>query len=633
MKASRLFYFSLSTLIVGATCSCIDNKYDLEKNSLNKNMSIFNNGISLPVGSVQEITLSQFIDTEEENSIIKEDLSGYYLSKSGDTEEINIDIEDTDVTNDGSSLEETFKKVNIFKKIFSNPLFTANTVMLPINEHKDSYDSQSYELLKNTIGENTEKFILDLSDDEGDEVVEKFTIKIDDVPEEINTIYSVEFEEFPIYLNLETKNIDNITDKLVLEDNFKIEIPNVIILGKNNHLNITEEDGKSFINLGQEVVTEYPNRLTINAKGIDLGENGIDAITDPVTGKRTIEYEDAFKFHGNAFINKIYKSNETSGDYIKIPMVLRTEEITATAKKVKGKFNIDPTNESVGIDKDELPDFLSEDNIIIDATHASIEFVASIENEKLPTDFPIKVEIETVKNDIITNNLKAKFWIEADKFSFNKTENKYYYKYIISDNEEEKNGYENVVIEDLNKLLYEIPDSVRVNAEIDSEEKLDIDIVKKTDINIDFAFNVPLEFGKELNISYTDTIDGIHGSLGGIKTTGVKLAGKLEYKIPVNMQLSASAIDTDGNLLEGVNITITPEDKIKNGTNDFSIVITSEDKELIAEKLDGIALKITLTNEDYDENNSSPIKPTDSIYLKDLKISVLGGIEIDADDF
>lgn len=631
MKASKLFYFSFSALIVGATYSCIDNKYDLEKNSLNKNMSIFNNGISLPVGSVQEITLSQFIETEEENSIIKESSSGYYLSKSGDTEEINIDIEDTDVTNDGSSIEETFKKDNIFKALFSNPYFTANTVMLPINEHKDSYDSQSYELLKNTIGENTEKFILELSKDEGDEIVEKFTLKIDDVPEEINTIYSVEFEEFPIYLNLETKNIDNVTDKLVLEDDFKIEIPNVIILGNNNHLKITEENGKSFINLGQEVITEHPNRLTINVKGIDLGENGIDAIADPVTGKRTIEYEDAFKFQGKAFINKIFKSTETSGDYIKIPMVLRTEGITATAKKVKGKFNIEPTNESVGIDKDELPDFLSEDNIIIDATHAAIEFIASIENEKLPTDLPVKIQIETVSDDITTNTLKAKFWIKADKFT--PEENKFLYKYIISDKKEEKNGYESVVIEDLNKLLYEIPDSIRLNAEIDSEEKLDIEIVNKTNINIDFAFSVPLEFGKDLNISYTDTIDGIHGSLGGIKTTGVKLAGKLEYNIPVNMQLSASAIDTDGNLLEGVNIAITPEDKINNGTHDLSIVITSEDKELIAEKLDGIALKITLTNEDYDENSSDQIKPTDSIYLKDLKISVLGGIEIDADDF
>lgn len=631
MKTSKLFYFSFSTLIVGATCSCIDNKYDLEENSLNKNMSIFNNGISLPVGSVQEITLSQFIDTEKENDIIKEDQSGYYLSKNGDTEEINIDIEDTDVTNEGSSLEEIFKKENIFKNIFANPLFTANTIRLPINEHKDSYDTQSYELLKNTIGENYEKFILELSKDEGDEVVEKFKIKIDDVPEEINTIYRVDFEEFPIYLNLETKNIDNITDKLVLENSFKIEIPNIIILGNNSHLNITEEGGRYFINLGNEVITEYPNRLTVNVKGIDLGENGVDAQTDPTTGKRTIEYEDAFKFHGEAFVNTIYKSTETSEDYIRVPMVLRTEEITATAKKVKGKFNIDPTNESVGIDKDELPDFLSEDNIVIDATHAAIEFVASIENEKLPTDFPVKIQIETVNDDITTNNLKAKFWIEADKFS--KIGNKYYYKYIISDNGKGKEGFESVIIDDLNKLLYEIPDSIRLNAGIDSEEILEVDIVNTTDINIDFALNVPLEFGKDLNISYTDTIDGIHGSLGGIKTNGVKLAGKLEYKIPVNMQLTASAIDTDGNTLDGVSITITPEDKIKNGTHDFSIVITSENNELIAEKLDAIALKITLTNEDYDENNSSQIKPTDSIYLKDLKISVLGGIEIDAEDF
>lgn len=631
MKTSKFYCFLLSAFAIVTTGSCIDSKYDLKENSLNKNMSIFNNGISLPVGSVQEISLSQFIDTEGDN-IIKEDQSGYYLSDKGEADAINLNIDDTNVNNSGSSLEEVFKQENPFLDIFSNSLFTIDAIKLPISNYKDEYAPLIYDIIKEAIGEDYDKFELELSDDEEDKVEEKFSVKIDDVPEEITTIYNIEFEEFPIDINLTGNNLTKLTDKLILNENFLIEIPDAMVLGDNNYLNIKEENGKRYIDLSNMQITENSTTITVYVKGVNFGTEGIDAEYDPSTGNRVIEYEDSFKFHGGAYITTIYKSEETIKDFIKIPMELRTDEISATAKRVKGKFNIEQSEEFVKIEKDDLPDFLSGNNVVIDATHTSIELVISSKGSKLPTDLPLTARISSVAEDIEREPIETTITIEADNFSRDENDF-YYYKYIISDNGQQKDGYQTITIDGLNNLLYDIPDSIKFNAKVDSNTILDLEIKNDTDINVEFTYNVPLEFGKDLNVSYTDTIDGIHGSLGGIKTNGVKLAGKLEYNIPVNMQLSASAVDTEGNALDGVKIIITPEDKIKSGTHDLSIVITSDDNELIAEKLDGIALKITLTNEDYDENSSDQIKPTDSIYLNDLKISVLGGIEIDADDF
>lgn len=636
MKTSKIFYFLISAITIGTTGSCIDTKYDLKDQSLNKNMSIFNNGVSLPVGSVQEINLSQFIDTEGDN-IIKEGESGYYLSEDGDADAINIDIDNTEINNNGSSLEEVFKQENPFAQIFSNDYFTFDRIKLPISKYKDEFGPVIYELVKDalegTVGENGDRFELELSDEEGDRIEEKFSIKIDDVPEEIINIYNIKFEEFPIIIKLTAPNINSLTDQLVLNKDFKIEIPSNIILSEDNELHIIEnsETGQKFIDLSGTIINTESTVLEVKISGVDFGNEGVEITVDPETGKRVIKYEDSFKFHGGAYIQTILNTEETKKEFLRIPMELKTEAISVTAKEIRGQFDIESSEESIKIDKNDLPDFLSENNIIIDATHTSIELIISNEDHKLPTDLPINAKIVSIKNEIAKEPIDARIMIEADKFT--QEGNKFLYKYIISDNEIEKEGYQSIKIEKLNDLLYDIPDSIKFNAKIDSDEILDLEIQEKNNINVAFSFNVPLEFGKDLNISYTDTIDGIHGSLGGIKTTGVRLAGKLEYNIPVNMQLTASAIDTDGNTLDGVNITITPEDKIKKGTHDFSIVITSEDKELIAEKLDGIALKITLTNEDYDENSSDQIKPTDSIYLKDLKISVLGGIEIDADDF
>lgn len=618
MKSKKIIKTFLITIGIMSSISCIDNDYDLEYKKLNKNISIFNNGISLPIGNVQKIKLSQFIDIDE-NGIIKEDENGYYISDKGKTDAINIDIDDTNVTNDGSSLEQTFSKNNIFKEIFENSNFKYDKITLPIKD--GNYDQTSYNIIKNVIDENEEYFELILGEDGKQE--EAFKIIINDVPKEIICVNEVYFKEFPLFLNLKAIT-DNKTDKIILNEDFKIEIPDAIILGNNPNLNITIISGKNFLSLGGYELSNIPTRIPINIIGINLGENGIYTECNE-SGDRTINYKDSFKFYGNSRLKTIYKNTDT---ILSIPIILTTENIEAEAVNIKGKFNIESTEQSININKRELPKFLSGDNVIIDAKHASIELEIKNENKILPTDIPLKAELYSISNNEVKSNIKGNILIKANNYI--KEGDNYVYRYIISDNGIEKKGYESITIKDLSKLLLYLPDSIRLEAKIDSETVLDIDIEKNTTIDVDFSFNVPLEFGKNLNIEYTDTIDGIHSSISGIKTSSVKISGQIEYNIPVNMQLYATALDTEGEYLEGVNIEISPSETIKNGTQDFSIIIDSENSDLISEKLDGIVLKIKLSNEDYDEKIQKQIKPTDYILLKNLKLSIIEGISFES---
>lgn len=619
MKSKKIIKTFLITIGIMSSISCIDNDYDLEYKKLNKNISIFNNGISLPIGNVQKIKLSQFIDIDEDG-IIKEDENGYYISDKGKTDAINIDIDDTNVTNDGSSLEQTFSKNNIFKEIFENSNFKYDKITLPIKD--GNYDQTSYNIIKNVIDENEEYFELILGEDGKQE--EAFKIIINDVPKEIICVNEVYFKEFPLFLNLKAIT-DNKTDKIILNEDFKIEIPDAIILGNNPNLNITIISGKNFLSLGGYELSNIPTRIPINIIGINLGENGIYTECNEY-GDRTINYKDSFKFYGNSRLKTIYKNTDI---ILSIPIILTTENIEAEAINIKGKFNIESTEQSISINKKELPKFLSGDNVIIDAKHASIELEIKNENKILPTDIPLKAELYSISNNEVKSNIKGNILIKANNYI--KEGDNYVYRYIISDNGIEKKGYESITIKDLSKLLLYLPDSIRLEAKIDSETVLDIDIEKNTTIDVDFSFNVPLEFGKNLNIEYTDTIDGIHSSISGIKTSSVKISGQIEYNIPVNMQLYATALDTEGEYLEGVNIEISPSETIKNGTQDFSIIIDSDNSDLISEKLDGIVLKIKLSNEDYDEKIQKQIKSTDFILLKNLKLSIIEGISFESE--
>lgn len=626
--------FLLIAITLVAMNSCIDPQYDLVDSNLNKNLSLFNNGMSLPVGNVQKITLSNFIDTKNNDGIIKEDeqTNAYYISKEGNADQIKIEIGETNIKNNGTTLDQVFSQENFFYDLFNNPLFTDTELRLPINT--DNYQSPIKELIEQIIKTNniTDKYTL-LLDDSGIYNT-SFNIDIDDVPEEINKINHLNFNKFNLKISLSVENLNAFSEKIILDDNFRIYIPNFIVIDPNNDLNIQTDSNKDlrYLDLsGTEIAADRQYIFEVPTIGADFGESGIPITVDENTGKRKISYSENFTIEGNAYVNHIYKNTDNK---ISVPFMFKVSNINTKATSVKGQFDIkvDPVNEVVNLNKEDLPDFMSGDNARINAKHASIKLTVNSKNGKLPADINLDAKISAYRKNIVTEEITTKLKLNADKPNEINGE-RYIYRYLISDTGELSEGFTSIKINELSKLIDYIPDSIILFSNIivgdGPDKQMDIDISKTTELDIDYSFNTPLEFGNELNLSYSDTIKDFHSSLKDIETKGVEISGDVEFEIPVNLKLSAEAIDIDGNKLDRVNISITPENKIQKGKQNFSIKITTENPELISERFDGIVLKIDLGN----ENESAQIKSTDFILLNNLKLSVLGGITINSDNF
>ena len=91
--------FSLSALLLS---SCVNDKYDLSK-EIDTSLSLFEDGISMPVGSTDTIFMKQIIEIEENGEIkIDRSTGDYYLYKSEKTDtDMNFNIEDSNVDADG----------------------------------------------------------------------------------------------------------------------------------------------------------------------------------------------------------------------------------------------------------------------------------------------------------------------------------------------------------------------------------------------------------------------------------------------------------------------------------------------------------------------------------------------------
>lgn len=620
-----------------AAVSCIDPQYDLVDSSLKKDIAIFNEGISLPVGSIQKIMLSQFIEIEEDG-IIQEDAAtnGYYITKSGNADEINIEIGSTKISNEGFNFNHGFKGENSFKELFLNPIFQDSTeINLPINVDEMNISEAAKAEVRTFLAENGldgDKYEIMLDEENSTE----FDIDINDIPKEIKKIKRIDFEPFNLDFSFNLENLDFYTNGVFLGKDFRLIIPEEIITD-DEEIMVDEVTNERYLSFSNKFIE---NNSIFN---FSIKVTAIEFQTEQEIINGSLNYHGEFVIDGNSYITK-FNADAKGEELINIPIIINADSFSPTIISSTGiyDFDIDPVNEFINIDKNDLPDFLAGDDVVIDATHAAIELIiksrktANNESGRIPAELQLVTKMEAVKNGTTVGDPINETIIIGNEDAEVVEDNEYcYYKYLISDNGEQKEGYKSITVENMESLMKVIPDEIKLNADIEvGEGDNAVQTIETKDVNllIDYSFSSPLEFGTDLNIAYSDTIDGINSTLEGISTKGIKLAGNIEFEIPVDIKLEANALDLNGNRLEGITVKVTPEEKIQKGSQPFDITITTDDPNLISNEFDGIELKMTLGNENYDEANRSQIKSTDYITLKDLKLSVIGGIILDGEE-
>lgn len=584
----RLTGFAGLSIVLMA--SCVDSDYDLDK-EINKDISIFNNGIALPVGNVDTLKVGELLDLDNSDMIEVDAVTGeYFLVKSG-TSEANFDIkvDEASITTDPTEVKRVAETHNPFSG-------------QDVDFTEPQYDPEK--------GEWVDYLGLAVNVAEGGQEVTDFDVTSNDVPDEVLNFKSITSDRTNINMTLVLTGMGDITDTpIALDDDLFIVVPSSLMT---DDPNVKMVNGQRVLDLtGRAIEIGSDNNgylfYSLPILGWDVGGDGVDIVDNSFT------LHDSFILGGTIRLMRLKASAPST---ISLPMDLKVDGVRATIRTATGKFDpkIDPIEEFVEIAKDDLPDFLQSEDVCIDAAHASVEI--SLMGE-IPMNFALDGDF------VSSRQSKAFGMARIDGLIVTENEK----NFILSDNGLQKPGFTSVTVDNLNGLLKYIPDNIDMvmNASADSENYYEIEINKSNNISIDYTFKAPLQFGDEMNVVYDELIDGWHGDLEDLNAGSLMLQGTMVYSTPVDVEIKAVAIDSEGNELSGLDVDVMPERVVK-GDNELAITITDPTRKIIGESLDGIKLQLVLTNQ---SGNQETLKSGDYVVLKDLKLKLPEGIIFD----
>jgi hypothetical protein len=313
--------------------------------------------------------------------------------------------------------------------------------------------------------------------------------------------------------------------------------------------------------------------------------------------------------------------NLTSGN-IKLAVDIFSDrmELNSVTGKVdpEVKIEIDPIN------IDGLPDFLAEDNVVLDLTDPRIFITVT---NKSPISVDMSAELKSFKN----GNMAGEASLENVNIPAERDD------YVICLNQKIEDGWNEaeqimyVKVEGLSDLIKKIPDRIEIQ-KIETnvkQEEVTIDLNKNYTIVTDYKVDTPLKFGPETNITYTETIDGWDADLEDMEFSKVEASMTATNAIPLGVNLTGVAIDKNGEPLDGVTVDLNVDidaGSIDNPTKEnIKFTLTTDNGSI--KGLDGI--KLTVIAKASESPKEEELKEDQYMQFDDIKLGLKGGITMD----
>lgn len=594
--------------------SCVDKDYDLSKDI---DLTIQVGGdLSLPGCNTEEITLKKIFDLDEDDpdNVIKTDESGNYALRkkgSGSDSDVQVDpVKVSDIESSDVDTELTFKKAELDQA----------------QKAEDKVDNQ----------------------------ISTFTVTNNEVTKDIVDINYADTDPndmMPADVVI-SFNKENEVTILHLQD-FTIDFPDFLGV----QLNKSDPDYRPDYQL-------RGNQLYFASASIDQDNGGQLRIPLQVSRFyfKKMKEGQGLVLHPNAEYNELFIEDDVvvngqtyilSSDFpagiaptTDISLNLNTKvilgdpqkDVKLTISKVKGIVdpNIEVSMEPVSFDN--LPDFLQDEDVIMDITNPSI--LLTITNTA-PVDVNIYGDLVSYRgaNSTVvyigagpegdTNHRTDPILVRANTTS----------QICLSRlGTGAPEGGTDVRVENLNDLIEKIPDNISLENIVAKalQKEYDIDLGETYHVSTDYFVDAPLKFGENLDIVYRDTINDWNSDIvdNGIEVKVVNVEMNAINKIPLNLELSAIAIDVNSEEIEGIVAEVSDLIKPGNGIKDaeggevvtpLTIKLTAKEGEM--KKLDGLLLKINATNKD--ENYQDVwLNEKQTLKLDNIRIKVPGGVKL-----
>lgn len=559
------------------TVSCVDNKYDLDKD-IDMTVNVGGEHLTIPAGSSDTAYLSKIIEVEE-GDILQPDAATrvYHLTKKDD-----IDVKPT-----------TVKEVTIS---------SANT-----------------DLTKELVGTGSSASASITTDLEEEN---NLTAKASDIDEALIELGALGTET-PASLTLvfEFLNTGNLTFGSVTAKNLEIQLPNFLMFKEGE----VEEGNKLILN-DEELKNA---QKVLHVIGYEFGEKAGEG--EKPDENRTITIDGKVTMKGQVVTSGIGGSGS-------LTMTMHVTLGEMTANSVTGVIQPNIKAETTDIELNDLPDFLKDEETRLDITNPVILLIAE---NPLATPVQIDAVLTPMKNNTQIEGKEVKIGKGYDKKPIELAPNKKNLIALSRTGESSIEEATNVKVEDINNLLETIPDDIEVKLKpvVRKKDYYTAELGRAYEMPSSYEVDVPLSFEQNLNIVYNDSVQDLNKDLNDLDKVILKKANVLltvDNAIPLKLQLKPENVlikDVYGNELTAVKKTIEEDkqyvtestDGEKPVTSELVLNLTSEDTAFLS-KIDRICFKLTAVP---GSATGVPLKDTQWLKVTSIKLSVPGGVNVD----
>lgn len=559
------------------TVSCVDNKYDLDKD-IDMTINVGGEHLTIPAGSSDTAYLSKIIEVEE-GDILQPDAATrvYHLTKRDD-----IDVDPT-----------TVKEVTIS---------SANTDLKQELVGSDDGGSGS----KTTELDVKNNLRAEASD------IDEALIELGALGAKTPTSLTLAFEFL---------NTGNLTFGSVTAKNLEIQLPDFLMFEKGE----VEEGNKLILN-NEELKNA---QKVLHVIGYQFGgKAGEGEIPDK---NRTITINGLVTMQGQVVTSGINGSGSLT-----MTLDVTLEEMTANS--VTGVIQPEIKAETTNIELNDLPDFLKDEETRMDITNPVILLRA--ENH-LETPVEVDAVLTPMKGNAQIDGKEVKVGSGYGKTPVVLASGKNVIALSRTGECTIEGVTSNVKVEDINDLLETIPDDIEVDLQpvVRNEGYYTAELGRAYEMPSSYEVDVPLSFEQNLNIVYNDSVQDLNKDLNDLDKVILKKANVLltvDNAIPLKLQLKPENVlikDVYGNELTAVKKTIEEDkqyvtestDGEKPVTSELVLNLTSEDTAFLS-KIDRICFKLTAVP---GSATGVPLKDTQWLKVTSIKLSVPGGVNVD----
>lgn len=563
------------------TVSCVDNKYDLDKD-IDMTINVGGEHLTIPAGSSDTAYLSKIIEVEE-GDILQPDAATrvYHLTKKDD-----IDVEPT-----------TVKEVTI----------------------DETTTNLSSEDIVNATSLTDEKVLAHVATS-GD--FEANSNNIDEALKELGALYAK--APVDLILTIDFTNTTGLTFTEVKANKLKIVFPDYIVFKAEEGI-----QGHELILDGQ-VLSESGSSYsrTLKVEGYKFSENpGFGK--EPVNGTLTIVGE--ISMEGDVVTSGVSGSGTLS-------LVPKTVLREMTVNSVTGVIQPNIKAETTNIELNDLPDFLKDEETRLDITNPVILLRA--ENQ-LKTPVEVDAVLTPMKGNAQIDGKEVKVGSGYSKTPIVLASGNNVIALSRTGESSIEGVTSNVKVEDMNNLLETIPDDIEVDLQpvVRNEEYYTAELGRAYEMPSSYEVDVPLSFEQNLNIVYNDSVQDLNKDLNDldkVSLKNVKVILSVDNAIPLKLQLKAENVqvkDVYGNELSAVKKTIEEDKQYVAESTDGETSVASElvlnltsDDTAFLSKIDRICFKITAVP---GSATGVPLKDTQWLKMTSIKLSVPGGVNVD----